>query len=161
MGLRFNRKEIWSSALLLFLGMATVIGSSNYQIGTLARMGPGYFPLMLGVILMALGLLIAFSPNLEGGPDTGDDDGDGLEVLSKSSQFKTWLLVILSVVAFVVVGKYGGLVPATFIMTTLSAMADRGNSLKTSVIAGIALTLMTVAVFHYGLQMQFPLFTWG
>lgn len=154
--MRINRTELWAAGLLLLLGMATVIGSNNYQIGTLARMGPGYYPLALGVILMILGFMILFSPNLDGGPG-----GDGLDKLSLTSQLVTWLKVILSVIAFVVVGKFGGLVPATFIMTTLAASADKGNSLKTSVIVGVVLTLMTIAVFHFGLQMQFPLFTWG
>lgn len=156
MKFRFNRKETWSAFMLLFIGMATVIGSTNYQIGSLARMGPGYFPLVLGVILMILGLIIAFSPSLEGGPG-----GDGLAKLPLITQLKTWFLVVFSVIAFIVVGKYGGLVPATFIMTSMATLADKGNSIKTAIITGATLTIMTVVVFHYGLQMQFPLFTWG
>lgn len=156
MGIRFNRKELWSAALMVFIGMATVIGSTNYNIGSLARMGPGYFPMVLGVILMILGIIALVSPSLEGGPA-----GDGMEILPAATQIKTWFLVVFSVGAFVVVGKYGGLVPATLILTTLSTLADKGNSVKTAVMVGVILTLMTVAVFHYGLQMQFPLFTWG
>lgn len=156
MGIRLNRKEAWPAALMLFIGMATVIGSTNYQIGTLARMGPGYFPLILGGILMVLGIMAVISPSLEGGPA-----GDGMEILPAATQLKTWFLVVFSVCAFVVVGKYGGLVPATFILTTVSTLADKGNSIKTAIVTGIALTIMTVIVFHYGLQMQFPLFTWG
>lgn len=156
MRIRFNRKETWPAAMLLLIGVGTVIGSTNYQFGSLARMGPGYFPLILGAILMILGLMIALSPSLEGGPA-----GDGLDVLPPGTQFKTWLFIIGSVVAFVVVGKYGGLVPATFILTTLATLADKGNTIKTALIIGVVLTIMTVAVFYYGLQMPFPLFTWG
>lgn len=154
--MRINRKELWAAALLLFLGMATVIGSNNYQIGTLARMGPGYFPLMLGVILMILGFLILFSPNLD-----ANEVADDLDRLPRAEQLKTWALVIGAVIAFVLVGKYGGLVPATFIMTTMAALADKGNSFKVSVVVGTVLTVATIIVFHFGLQMQFPLFTWG
>nr|WP_254045843.1 hypothetical protein [Paenalcaligenes hominis] len=48
MKFKINAKELWSGGLLVLIGMATVLGSLNYQIGSLARMGPGYFPLMLG-----------------------------------------------------------------------------------------------------------------
>lgn len=156
MKLNINRKEIWSAGLLVFIGMATVIGSTNYQIGTLARMGPGYFPLLLGAILMILGLLIFFTP--------GSITDEEQEISFKEmlvTRVKTWVLIIVSVLAFIVLGKYGGLLIATFAMTFLAAMADKSNTLKTSLIVGVVLTAVTVLVFHYGLQMQFPLFTWG
>lgn len=156
MKLNINRKEIWSAGLLVFIGMATVIGSTNYQIGTLARMGPGYFPLLLGAILMILGLLIFLTP---GQITDEEEEGSFKEMLA--TRLKTWVLVIVSVLAFIVLGKYGGLLIATFTMTFLSAMADKSNTLKTSLIVGVVLTAVTVLVFHYGLQMQFPLFTWG
>lgn len=156
MKLNINRKEMWSAGLLLLIGMATVIGSNNYQIGSLARMGPGYFPLVLGAILMILGLLIALTP-----APIADVSQENTEKHTIWSQIKTWLIVVVAVLAFIVLGKYGGLVLATFVMTSFAAMADKSNSLKTCLAVGVVLTIVTVVVFHYGLQMQFPLFTWG
>ena len=156
MKFNINRKEKWSAGLLLLIGMATVIGSTNYKIGTLARMGPGYFPLLLGAILMILGLLIALTP--DSSPHEVEETSAADMV---KSRLKTWFLVIVSVLSFIVLGKYGGLVIATFVMTFLAALADKSNSVKTCLVVGMVLTVMTVVVFHYGLQMQFPLFTWG
>ena len=156
MKFKINAKELWSGGLLVLIGMATVMGSLNYQIGSLARMGPGYFPLMLGGILMVLGLLVLISPELD---RAGADDG--LDKLSLKAQLTTWGLVIGSVALFAILGKYGGLVPATFFLTFVAAFADHKNTFKVALAVGVALTAFTVAVFHYGLQMQLPLFTWG
>lgn len=156
MKFNINRQEMWSAGLLLLIGMSTVIGSNNYKIGSLARMGPGYFPLCLGAILMILGLLIAFTP-----APIVNGQQEGSEKHTFWSQMKTWAIVVTSVLAFIVLGKYGGLVLATFVMTSFAAMADKANSLKTCLLVGVVLTVVTVLVFHYGLQMQFPLFTWG
>lgn len=155
MKFKINAKELWSGGLLVFIGMATVFGSLNYQIGTLARMGPGYFPLLLGIILMILGLLVLVSPEMD------RPSGDGLPVLPLKAQLITWALVIGSVMLFAILGKYGGLVPATFFLTFVATLADHRNSWKTALAVGVVLTIFTIGVFHYGLQMQLPLFIWG
>lgn len=157
MKFKFNRQEFWASFLMLFIGIATIIGSQNYQMGSLVRMGPGYFPLMLGILLTAIATLILFSP--ETLTDDGDVD-DGV-VLTMREQIITWSLVVGSVILFIIIGKYGGLIPATFVMCALAALADKGNTWKTAVIIGIVMSIVSAGLFVYGLQIQFPMFTWG
>lgn len=157
MKFKFNRKEFWASFLMLFIGIATIIGSQNYQMGSLVRMGPGYFPFMLGILLTAIAVLILFSP------ESLTDDGAAEDeiVLTLGEQITTWALVIGSVILFIIIGKYGGLIPATFVMCTLAALGDKGNTWKTAVIIGIVMSIVSAALFVYGLQIQFPMFTWG
>ena len=151
MKLGINKKELAPALLMLFIGMATVLGSLNYKIGTLARMGPGYFPLILGAGLMLVACLIAITP-----PET-----DGSSRPAFVPQYRAWFLVVLGIVLFIVLGQYGGLVPATFVLGFVATLADRKNTLKTAVFVAIALTLMAIVVFYYGLQIQFPLLRWG
>src|SRR5690625_7289020 len=75
-------------------------------------------------------------------------------------QIITWTLVIGSVVLFIIIGKYGGLIPATFVMCTVAALGDRGNTLKTAIIIGIVMSIISAGLFSYGFQIQFPMFTW-
>lgn len=158
MRFRVNRKELWSVLLMLILAVPTIVGSLNYQVGTLARMGPGYFPLILGCVLAFLALLLLFSPEpVESILDEVVDE----DTLSLKEQVITWLTIIASVLAFILLGKYGGLIPATFVMCTLAAFADKRNSVVTNIIIGAVLTAVAVGLFRYGLQIQFPLFTWG
>lgn len=146
-----NKKELAPALLMLFIGMATVLGSLNYKVGSLGRMGPGYFPLLLGAGLMLVALLIALSP-----PESQDTESAAFV-----PQYRAWALVVGAIVLFVVVGRYGGLVPATFTLAFVASLADTKNSLKTALVVAVVLTAMAVIVFHYGLQMQFPLLRWG
>lgn len=145
-----NKKELAPALLMLFIGMATVLGSLNYQVGSLARMGPGYFPLLLGAGLMLVALLIALTP----------PDPQATESSAFVPQYRAWTLVIVSIILFTVLGRYGGLVPATFMLAFVATLADKNNSFKTALIVALVLTAMAIGVFHYGLQMQFPLLHW-
>ena len=53
-----NHRDLWAGVMFFVFGAGFALGSLNYQIGSAARMGPGYFPLMLGIILALLGVAI-------------------------------------------------------------------------------------------------------
>jgi hypothetical protein len=145
--------------MMLLIGLATTVGSLQYGIGTLARMGPGYFPLLLGVALALLGVLIAVTPD---SPDElrADAEHEPSKVIVRR-HFRPWSATLGGVIAFVVIGKFGGLAPATFALIFLSALGDSKNSLKACFWLSIGVVGFAIAAFHYGLQLQFPLFSWG
>lgn len=155
---QFNPRKMMSGGLIILMGMGTALGSLDYSMGTLARMGPGYYPLMLGVLLALLGLLIVATPDSEDEimPSEGEADEP-----SKPSPIRPWVATVGSMLAFMLVGKYGGLVPATFVLIFIASRGDKDNSLLASVLLGAGVTAFAVGVFHYGMQMQFPLFNWG
>ena len=62
---------------------------------------------------------------------------------------------------FVLLGAYGGLVPATFASVFIAAMGDRKNTWKSAALLGVVMVVFGVIVFHYGLRVQLPLFAWG
>lgn len=51
-----NPKDFWAGALYLFVGIAAVVIAAAYPFGTATRMGPGYFPTILGAVLVLIGL---------------------------------------------------------------------------------------------------------
>ena len=55
-----SQKDFWSGLMFMGVGVAFAWGATNYTIGEGARMGPGYFPLMLGILLTLIGLFITF-----------------------------------------------------------------------------------------------------
>lgn len=63
--------------------------------------------------------------------------------------------------AFILIGKFGGLVPATFALVFISAMGDRQHTVRSAALLAVGVTLLGVAVFSWALQLQFPLFRWG
>jgi len=153
-----HKHRYFAIGFMLLIGLATIIGSREYSVGTLARMGPGYFPLLLGVALVLLGILVAVTP----------DSAEEIRTNAAREPFpqfarrrlRPWLAIAGSVAAFVVVGRYGGLVPATFVLIFVSALGDSQNSLKACFWLAVGVVTFAVLVFHYGMQMQFPLFSW-
>src|SRR6478609_4164143 len=69
-----SQKDFFCGLMFGGAGLAFSIGATNYNIGEGARMGPGYFPVMLGVVLVVLGLAIVLT-SLASGPQDGDRIG--------------------------------------------------------------------------------------
>lgn len=141
-----------AAALILLIGLGTIMHSLSYTLGTLVRMGPGYFPLVLGVLLTFCGLILLVRPS-----QTAQLPSSA----PKKLLMRPWLAIIASMVVFIIVGRYGGLVPATLLLVFIAALGDAANSFKAAAILAILVTLAAVALFHYGMQLQFPLFRWG
>ncbi len=145
-------KDLVGGGLMIVLGLGAMIIGMGYQLGTLSRMGPGYFPVALGAILTFTGLLLVVAARLAKG-----EEAPSVVHL----EWKAWLLIASSVVAFVLLGRHGGLLPATFAIVFISALADRDNSVLAAAILAAAISVVAVIVFWWALQMQLPLFGWG
>ncbi len=147
---QFNKDRV-SAVLLIVMGIGIVAQGVQYRMGALTRMGAGYIPVVLGTLLILVGLAIGITA--EAG-DFGDEK-------TMPTEWRGWLCVLAGVLSFVVLGTYGGLVPATFFSVLIAAMGDRGNNLRQSLLLSAGITIAGVIIFHYGLGMTFPLFTWG
>lgn len=143
----------YGGALMFLLGSAIAARSIEYKIGTISRMGPGLFPAAVGALLALTGIGILL-PNQTGTPET-------VESHNRFSDWRGWVLISLSIIAFIVLGVYGGLVPATFAIVFISALADRDNTVLDALLLSIAMVVVCVIVFWWLLQVQFPLFRWG
>lgn len=151
MQFKINKRELMSAGLLLAIGLASAIGGSRYTVGTLDRMGPGFFPTALGVLLIFLSLLMVITP-------VAAEDENAAE--RPAPQYRAWACVTAGVAAFIVFGLYGGLVPGTFALVLISALGDKGNSVKSAVALAAGVTVLAVLLFRMLLQLQIPLFTW-
>jgi hypothetical protein len=56
-----SQKDFVAGLMFTAVGVAFAWGATNYTVGNGARMGPGYFPLMLGILLAILGLVVTFT----------------------------------------------------------------------------------------------------
>jgi hypothetical protein len=145
-------KDVWGGLLMAAIGSGVAWQAVQYRVGTLRAMGPGYFPLALGVILIGAGIVIATKGYLAGRPVS--------EAKVHGSQWKAWGLISFSIVAFVVAAEYLGLVPAAFAVVFIAALGDRGNSWKGAALLALGIVAIAVIVFWWGLQVQLPLFRW-
>lgn len=152
-----RRRDALAGVIIMLIGALTVLEATSYPTGTLARMGPGYFPMMMGGALIFLGLLI---------PLVGDPVGDVYAQAEGASvnavdRARGFMCIVGGLIAFLVLARYGGMVPSAFALVLVSALGDKSNSLKSAVLLALVLTGAAVAVFYWGLQLQFPPFRWG
>jgi hypothetical protein len=132
----------------MFLGFALVaiVAARGYSMGSGGKMGPGYFPMLLGIALAGLGaLLVGRSLVLEGARVTR------LEV-------RPTLMIVLSVILFGLMIPYLGLVIALATVTAVSAFASReSRPLEVAALAAV-LAAFSVGIFVYALRL--PLTVW-
>ncbi|MDP3701962.1 MAG: tripartite tricarboxylate transporter TctB family protein [Hylemonella sp.] len=140
--------------MFTIVGAAFAIGATNYNIGTGARMGPGYFPLMLGIILALLGGMITFK-----GVVTRTETGDKLGGMA-------WRPLVYIIGANVLFGillgglpKFGlpamGLVPAIYGLTILASLAGEKFKLREVLVLATILAIISYGAFVKLLNLQF------
>ncbi|SFZ81426.1 Tripartite tricarboxylate transporter TctB family protein [Devosia enhydra] len=132
----------WSALGLVALGGTFALLSLGYPLGTLHRMGPGFFPLVLGFILAGLGLVILL--------------GAGTQTLGAAKvAWRPLGFISAAILAFgLLIGPFG-LLPATFVAALLSAFADASSRPLPVVVYSAVLTAGVWAVFVLVLGIPF------
>jgi hypothetical protein len=153
-------KDHVGGVLLVVLGIAVVVAGVGYGMGTLRQMGSGFFPVVLGALLAAIGAALLFSAGRTAGEGTHEPPAEMAHLAGPVLQWRGWLCIAGAALAFVVLGAHGGLVPASFASVFIAALGDRGNSVRAAAALAAALTVAGVLVFHHGLHLMLPLFTW-
>ena len=140
-----NSKDFWSGLMLIAIGIATVAIARDYPFGTTLRMGPGYFPSLLGAILILFGLYIGAKGLRSGEPIDGAWSPRALIVLT------------VSLVLFGFLMERAGFIPALVVLVFGSSAATREFKLVEAVICTAVLTVLSVAIFVWGLGLPYPL----
>jgi len=122
-----------------------VLAATHYQLGTAVRMGPAYFPILLGGLLVFLGALILLESFAMAGPRV------------PRFSFRPLILISLACVVYGYVMKPLGLVGATAALVIISAYGGHEFKWKEVIVLAIVLILFSVLVFVKGLSLPFPL----
>jgi len=138
-------KDFWSGILFVSIGAFALIYGSKYTIGTAARMGPGYFPRILGILLILFGgILTQRAFRLTGDP-------------VPPWKWRPTILVLGSVVLFGAIVKPLGMALSTVILIVIASAASHEFRPREAVIAGVLLAALAVGVFVVGLNLQLPI----
>ena len=149
-----QKKDYYAGGLMTLIGAGAVLEARHYNIGTLFHMGPGFFPIILGVVMTFLGILIA------GVAATADAVGDDQLIMPKP-EWRAWACILAGPILFIFLGNLGGLIPATFACVFVSALGDRESTLKSAAILAAGVTICGVGLFSYLLQVSLPMWRWG
>jgi len=141
----YRRQDFSAGLFFIAAGVLTSALAHNYPLGTAMRMGPGYFPFLLGFALAALGLLILLG--------ACKFEGDHVEPLT----LKPILFVGGSLLLFALAIRPLGFLAAAAGLVLISGLAHWETRWRELGALSFALTLFSAAVFHYGLGLPFDL----
>lgn len=145
-----NPKDFWSGVMFGVVGFAfaIIVKTFEYPMGTASRMGPGYFPFALGLLLGVLGLIIMAQ-------SFGGRGAQG-ERVSKFA-WRPMLWVLLAFAGFGLIVKWLGIALSIIALVLVSAYGGHEFRWKETLIASVVLAIGSVAVFVYGLKLPFPI----
>ncbi|HVZ00650.1 MAG TPA: tripartite tricarboxylate transporter TctB family protein [Dongiaceae bacterium] len=146
-----SQKDFASGAMFLCIGAGFAIVARNYPMGTAERMGPGYFPFWLGILLALLGAIIV-GKSLNFTDDAATVEEDRLDGWNLKGLF----LILGSVVLLGFLIHYVGLVGSILVSVIVSSIADRNFTLRGTLINAVLLAVICVLGFVYGLGLQMP-----
>ena len=141
-----NYRDFWSGILFIAFGLAFISLSREYTMGSAAKMGPAYFPTLLGGLLSLLGAAITFS---------------GLGKAEKPIQvgeigWREILAVLLAVTAFAASLPSLGIIVSIVLLIWIAAPASHEFNWKDTVVTTFVLLFLSYLVFVKGLELQFP-----
>jgi hypothetical protein len=133
------------SLLFLALGLHFVYGALEMEIGTARRMGPGYFPLVLGALVCGLAILSVIKSFFE-------------VARTERVDVRSFAAVSAGVAAFAFVTSNFGIVPAAFLSVLASSLADSRLSIHMKLVLAVGVSLAVWLVFILALQLPFEAF---
>ena len=140
-----DNKDFWSGILLAAVGVAAVVIARDYPFGTALRMGPGYFPSVLGGLLALFGIYFIVKALRSG------------ERIEGNWSLRALIGLPLSLVLFGVLMEHAGFVPALVVLIFGSAASGTEFKFVEVLLLTVALTIFAVALFIWGIGLPYPL----
>ena len=140
-----NPKDFWTGLLYIFFGVSAVIIARGYSMGTAFRMGPAYFPTILGAVLALIGAISVIRSFVTPGTPLG------------AFAFKGFFLVTVAVVIFGLLVRETGLAITLPLLVIISASASVRFRWRTALIIAAGLTVFCALVFIKGLGVPLPI----
>ena len=139
-------QDFWAGLMFIGFGLFfVVVALMNYQMGSAVRMGPAYFPVLLGGMLVVLGIVVLVDAMLEKGPPVA------------KFHFRPLLFLAASSLAFAYLLKPLGLVLASAALVFISAYGGHEFKWKEVAIMTVVLVIFSVLVFVEALALPFPI----
>jgi len=149
------RREYYAGGLLILIGLLAGSVATTYGLGQLDDLGSGFLPLILSVLLVALGLAtMATAGRGAALPEGPAPMGHGER---RGPDWRGWCAIVAAVIAFVVLASYAGAAPATFACVFIAALGDRQNTPLAAALLAAGITVFAAVVLIWALQVQMPI----
>lgn len=141
-----NHRDFWSGVLFIVTGLLFMVLSRQYTMGTAAKMGPGYFPTVLGGIMAVLGVLILLPAFSMKSPEARVTNVD----------LKSNVLVLLGVAVYAFTLPKLGFLIAAGLLIFIASFAHHEFKIRQTALLAVGLVIFSWLVFVKGLELQFP-----
>lgn len=141
----YRSKDLIAGLIFVFFGIAAIWLAQGYPMGSARRMGPAYFPTIIGGTLAMLGLIISAR------------SFRSLSEPIRLPALRPLIMIIAGVVGFALLLKPLGLVLALLVLILIGCLGGSQFRVREVAILYIILVLITVIFFVYGLGLQFSL----
>lgn len=139
-------KDFWAGLMFLGFGLVAVVIARGYPFGSAARIGPGYFPSLLGGLLVLFGLFL-----LVRGAKSKDEIEGPLSL-------RALLVLPAALVIYGIFMERLGFIPALAALIFAAAASGREFKFREVLLLTVILCLISVAMFIWGLGLPYPLF---
>ena len=150
-----SQKDFVSGLMFMAIGLAFAWGATKYSIGVGARMGPGYFPLLLGVMMSILGAVVTFNSLVI--------ERVGGDKIGKWAYKPLVFIIAANLIFGVCLGGLPsikvpalGMIVGIYLLTLVASMAEAGWKFKPTFILATVLASMSYVAFVLVLKLQFP-----
>ncbi|KQU81498.1 MULTISPECIES: tripartite tricarboxylate transporter TctB family protein [unclassified Rhizobacter] len=146
-----SQRDFWSGLMFVVVGVVFAVGATNYSMGTSARPGPGYFPLILSILMALLGAFVLFKSltiEVEGGDPIGH------------IAWRPLLVIVASIAVFGAALPRLGLVITVPILIVMTSLAGDEFKWKGVLATAVVLTVGSWAIFVLGLKLVIPMWPW-
>jgi hypothetical protein len=141
-------QDLGAGLVFILIGAAGFYFGQDLTTGTAARMGPGYFPILLSGLIVLIGLVVAFRGLTIEGP--------GVEPI----RLRPIVFIVAAILMFGYLVDVLGLALTTIALTLVAAYARRDANFKETLLLGGGLAVFAVVVFVYALSQPLPVW-WG
>jgi hypothetical protein len=140
-----NPRDFWAGLIYIGIGLSAFYIALDYEMGTAVRMGPGYFPRVLAIVLALIGFASLLRSFLRPGEAVG------------RMAWRAALLVLGATVIFGLLVRGAGLALGLLVLVLISAYASRQLRLPSTVLLAAGLAIFSFLVFLKGLGIPLPL----
>jgi hypothetical protein len=148
---KLNKIDILAGVFVIFIGCLAIYEALHFELGGARRMGPGYFPFYIGILLLVIGAGLMFE-----GRWLRQADGAGAHLPS----LRGLLLILAAVICFALTIERFGLVVASLLAVFLGTLADQSTSMKQKLMLTVAVPIVCVLIFKFGLGLHVDIIRW-
>lgn len=141
---RFETRELLAALAVVAVGVLALAVACQYPMGTVVRMGPGFVPLALSLLLIALGAVLALQSR-------------GAAPVELGLRWRPAVLILGGVLAWALLVDRLGFLPATAVLASCCALAERAGSWRSALALSVGLGLFGYLIFIRGLKVPFAL----